>query len=130
WTVPSCITQIKIDCSGAQGGDNYGLIGQNLGGKGARMQGTFNVSPGQTLSIIVGQRGSNASSGNTANGAGGGGGGSFVYEQTTLNLLIAAGGGGGSCLTNNGTPHYYGKDGVTSTSGSGSRSDDINGNAA
>ncbi|MGE0568032.1 MAG: T9SS type A sorting domain-containing protein [Bacteroidia bacterium] len=122
YTVPTGVTQITIEARGAQGGDNISLT--NLGGKGAQMIGTFTTTPGQVLNIIVGQKGFNATSGNAFNGAGGGGGGSFVYLPAALQPLIAAGGGGGSSLTNNGIPHYYGKDGVTTTNGSGSRSDD------
>ena len=125
WTVPACVSSISIDCRGAQGGDNFGLVSQDLGGHGARMQGTFSVQGGQILQIIVGQRGNDATSGNTANGGGGGGGGSFVWVQgQTAQPLIAAGGGGASSLTNNGAPHYYGKDGVTTNTGAGSRSHD------
>jgi hypothetical protein len=126
FTVPACVSSVSIDCRGAQGGDNIDLIPQQLGGKGARMVGTFNVSGGTVLQIIVGQKGINATSGNSANGGGGGGGGSFVWTQGQTNQpLIAAGGGGGSCLTNNGAPHYYGKDGVTTNAGGGSRSHDV-----
>ena len=130
FTVPACVSSVSIDCRGAQGGDNIDLIPQQLGGKGARMVGTFNVSGGTVLQIIVGQKGINATSGNSANGGGGGGGGSFVWVQGQTNQpLIAAGGGGGSSLTNDGVPHYYGKDGVTTNAGSGSRSHDAFGNA-
>ncbi|MFZ9699457.1 MAG: hypothetical protein ACO3AF_00095 [Flavobacteriales bacterium] len=126
FTVPACVSSVSIDCRGAQGGDNIDLIPQQLGGKGARMVGTFNVSGGTVLQIIVGQKGIIASSGNQWNGGGGGGGGSFVWIQGQTNQpLIAAGGGGGSCLINNGAPHYYGKDGVTTNAGGGSRSHDV-----
>ncbi|NOG95709.1 MAG: HYR domain-containing protein [Bacteroidetes bacterium] len=122
WTVPNGVTALNIEAIGAQGGDNIVLNG--LGGKGARMIGDFTVAPGQVIKIIVGQQGKKATGGNTANGAGGGGGGSFVWIDGQPQPLIAAGGGGASCLTNNGIPHYYGKDAVTTNDGTGSRSHD------
>jgi hypothetical protein len=84
WTVPNGVTSILVQASGAQGGSN--------GGRGARMQGSFNVTPGQTIKILVGKTG-NSGGGNGA----GGGGGSFVAKNSFANgnLLIAAGGGGG-----------------------------------
>lgn len=86
WVVPACAATITIEARGGQGG--------NTGGLGARMIGTFNVTPGSTLNLVVGGSGGN-SSGNS-NNSGGGGGGSFVYQGNTL--LIAAGGGGGRCV--------------------------------
>ncbi|MCX4242596.1 glycine-rich protein [Paraliomyxa miuraensis] len=127
FVVPPCVTLVTIEAWGAQGGDNISLV--DLGGRGARMRGDFMVAPGDELSIVVGQRGTNATSGNAANGAGGGGGGSFVWRTAGQELLIAAGGGGGSSLTNNGMPHYLGKDGVVEQNGTGSRSHDQYGDA-
>lgn len=80
WTVPAGITQISIEALGAQAG--------NFAGKGARMKGTFTVVPGQTLKILVGQKG--------VDGSGpGGGGGTFVTDENN-NALIVAGGGSAS----------------------------------
>jgi cysteine-rich repeat protein len=78
FVVPSCTAQVTIEAWGAQGGDNIAL--DDLGGRGARMRGDFVLTPGEELSIIVGQRGIDATDGNEANGAGGGGGGSFVWR--------------------------------------------------
>lgn len=106
WTVPSGVCTITIDCRGARGGGTGG------GGLGARSVGTFSVSAGQVLGILVGQMG--GSEGN----CGGGGGGSFVFNgtsPTSSNLMIAAGGGGGY-----GTSGGHSMDGVTSTSGGNS----------
>ncbi|GAB4132954.1 MAG: hypothetical protein Fur0041_04760 [Bacteroidia bacterium] len=92
YVVPSCVTQVDIDAFGAQGGNTNG-------GAGARIKGTFNVTPGDILFIVVGQQGTV----NTCGGAGassGGGGGSFVWKMNgpTPVLLLAAGGGGGGNL--------------------------------
>jgi len=83
FVVGACTTSVSLEARGAEGGGG--------GGKGARMIGTFSVSGGDTLDILVGQQGLSApnSVGN------GGGGGSFVVKRGT-GLLIAAGGGGGS----------------------------------
>ena len=85
FTVPACVTSITIDTYGGQGGDEGGL--------GARAQGTFAVSGGTKLVVLVGDQGG------TAGVNGGGGGGSFVYgNEFALNPLIAAGGGGGKAI--------------------------------
>ncbi len=127
FTVPECVEVVTIEAWGAQGGDNIELV--DLGGLGARMRGDFTVIPGEELSIVVGERGFNAPNGNLANGAGGGGGGSFVWRSGGADPMIVAGGGGGSSLTNDGEPHFWGKDGVVGEDGTGSRSHDANGDA-
>lgn len=127
FVVPSCVMQVTIEAFGAQGGDNIAL--DDLGGRGARMRGDFVVMPGEELSVVVGQRGIDATDGNEYNGAGGGGGGSFVWRTAGDELLIAAGGGGGSSLINDGEPNFWGKDGVIEQSGTGSRSHDVFGDA-
>ena len=70
------------------------------GGRGASVEGTFALSGGEVLSIVVGGRGSNGT--NNAGSSGSGGGGSFVviasgqpdYPGNTP-LVIAGGGGSG-----------------------------------
>lgn len=91
FTVPAGVTSINIDASGAQGGSVTTTCAAT-GGMGARMVGDFAVTPGEVLSIMVGQQG-------LTNGAdAGGGGGTFVVRTGNV-LLVAAGGGGGA--TNN-----------------------------
>ncbi|MCC6601259.1 MAG: PKD domain-containing protein [Crocinitomicaceae bacterium] len=90
FSVPSGVTTIIIEASGAQGGTAYSGSNNFIGGKGARMKGTFSVTPGQLLKVVVGQAGGSSSSYHS-----GGGGGSFVWDNATTSLLIAAGGGGG-----------------------------------
>lgn len=123
FVVPPCVSMITIEAWGAQGGDNISLV--DLGGRGARMAGDFVVTPGDELAIVVGQRGANANEGNEYNGAGGGGGGTFVWRVAGQEPLVIAGGGGGSSLINDGAPHFWGKDGVITAAGSGSRSHDV-----
>lgn len=84
WTVPHT-GRYRIYARGAAGASaSAGFVG----GRGALMQGDFNLNAGQVLSIAVGQAGS-ASTGSN----GGGGGGSFVVRAGVP--LIVGGGGGG-----------------------------------
>lgn len=90
WTVPAGICSVTVEAWGAQGGNTQG-------GRGAYVKGTFSVSPGEVLHLVVGQRGQNLSS---AWSSGGGGGGSFVWSSTNPSqpMLIAGGGGGGNTV--------------------------------
>ena len=110
WTVPQGVTSITILAKGAQGGSGTTYTG----GLGASMQGTFTVTPGDVLKVLVGQEGGS----NTSYKAGGGGGGSFVTTSSNSPLIVAGGGGGGGGNTNpsNGSP------GLTTTSGGSSPS--------
>ncbi|MDC0309358.1 glycine rich domain-containing protein, partial [bacterium] len=88
WTVPVTGTY-TIEVWGAAGGGNNS---RTIGGKGARMKGTFSLTVGDVLKILVGQKGPNTTDSYNA----GGGGGSFVIKGTNTILVIAAGGGGSS----------------------------------
>jgi hypothetical protein len=106
WTVPNGVTSVNIDARGASGG--YQSTG--VAGKGAQMTGTYAVTPGQVLSILVGQ-----SPGLTTLYPAGGGG-TFVADganYATATPLIAAGGGGGAYAG------YTATDAPTTTSGTG-----------
>ena len=84
----------EITAYGANGGSGSTAGG---GGKGANAKGTFTLTNGQKLTIVVGQPGAwNGQSGGSY--AGGGGGGSFVVSGTSIStdsVLVAAGGGAG-----------------------------------
>ena len=87
WTIPSGVTTLTITAAGASGG-TY----SSIGGRGAIMTGTFNVTPGNVLSLLVGQ-----CPGSTTLYAAGGGG-TFVAlgsNYATATPLIVGGGGGG-----------------------------------
>lgn len=118
FVVPACISTIKVTAFGAQGGSVDG-------GKGAKMSGTFTVTPGETLGIVVGKQGVT----NTCGGApstGGGGGGSFVWhENNKTEPMIAAGGGGGGNVNWGNLVCRKGLDAVTTingTAGNGAQS--------
>ena len=87
FTVPTGVTSITITAAGAQGGQYT----STTGGLGASVKGTFAVTPGQILSILVGQWPSTTSSFPA------GGGGTFVAlgaSYATATPMIVAGGGG------------------------------------
>jgi hypothetical protein len=92
YTVPADVNQIQITTKGASGGEG-GHISSGTGGFGASIQGTYDVTPGEVLNIMVGEEGEGAQY------VGGGGGGTFVWEDATGQLLSAAGGGGGGGST-------------------------------
>ena len=100
FTVGCGVTSLTIDAAGAQGGSQT-YSSATVGALGADIKGTFTVTPGQVLTILVGGRGETPS--NSLDG--GGGGGSFVWNPSnTTAPLIAAGGGGGSGSCGTGTP--------------------------
>lgn len=116
FVVPPGVTEVRITAVGAVGGTSN-LIQFSPGGRGARMEGTFPVTPGDNLKVLVGLRGKNGSG-----SGGGGGGGSFVWRGmggvTPSNLFVAAGGGGGG-----GCSAFFGVDasiGGSGTPGNGS----------
>ncbi len=86
WTVPSTGDYL-IEVAGAQGGSETGYD-LNTGGLGAKMKGTFSLTKGQVIQIVVGQKGTSNPQ------APSGGGGSFVVNEDNTPLIIAGGGGG------------------------------------
>ena len=100
---------------GGHGGVSFNPVG-GTGGLGAEIGGSFSLTKGEVLQIVVGGYGSGF-----GNGAGGGGGGSFVIEiyngtsAVDIPLVIAGGGGGGAF--NNNLPGYQGGGGQTGGSG-------------
>ena len=85
WTVPAT-GSYTIDVAGA-GGGNPGQVP----GNGARMIGTFNLTQGMVLAILVGQQGIAKNSSCNA----GGGGGTFVWNKSSTSQPLIVGGGGG-----------------------------------
>lgn len=93
WTVPKSGTY-RITTAGAAGLRTDG----SLAGQAAIMRGDFNLIGGNTLRMLIGQRGV------PAYGSAGGGG---TYVATSTNSpLIVSGGGGGSAYDNNITASY------------------------
>lgn len=108
YTVPACVTSVTIEARGAQGGYNTSSTTQP--GMGASMIGTFTVTPGQQLKVLVGEQPSLTTG--TGNG---GGGGTFVTDISNNPLIIAGGGGGSSGTTD--SPDKHGN--ITTTGGTG-----------
>ncbi|WP_372794912.1 beta strand repeat-containing protein, partial [Lutibacter sp.] len=123
WTVPAT-GNYSIQGFGGQGGKSF-TTADSYRGAGANIMGEFSLTAGQVLKIVVGQEGTENTSGNLANGGGCGGGGSFVWINGQFTPLIVAGGGGGGSIINTGGSLLFceGKgapvtnDGLTSNSG-------------
>ncbi|GAB5387978.1 MAG: hypothetical protein Alpg2KO_09460 [Alphaproteobacteria bacterium] len=94
WVVPQTGTY-QIQADGAAGGSAV-----QAGGSGARVSANFSLTAGQTLLILVGQRGEDSPDTTSFSRASGGGGGSYVYSSSTATLLVVAGGGGGAGTNN------------------------------
>ena len=126
YVVPAGVTRIRIDAQGAAGG-SVSTTCPAAGGRGARMIGDVTVTPGDTLSIMVGGRG--LSNGSDA----GGGGGTFVVAPGNVPLVVAGGGGGATNNINQcGAGNRAGIDASVTTagtaSGDGNIAGGINGN--
>lgn len=116
WTVPRSGTY-SIQANGAAAGARS----TTSVGLGASIQGEFSLTQGETLSILVGQRGTGI---NATSWGQGGGGGTFVLNGTSNQLLVAAGGGGsvGNGGGHAGTVSYtrtYGDASLTTTAKAG-----------
>ena len=101
FVVPAGVTLLQVDAFGAQGGQ-----GDALGGKGGRIETTIVVTPGETLSLIVGGAGGNSGgSGQPGpggfNGGGDGGRGNSFFSPT--GAFFGGGGGGASDIRRGGT---------------------------
>ncbi len=108
WTVPRTASYI-IEAAGARGAGT-----SSTPGYGAKMIGTFSLTAGDILKILVGQMGSlNTVSSPCGYFQGGGGGGSFVATNSNTPLIVAGGGGGAAAFVVNAAL----RDGNTSTSG-------------
>jgi hypothetical protein len=96
WTVPYTGAYV-IEANGAKGGSGFSSSGtERSGGAGAYIKGTVNLTEGEVIKILVGQRGNNGSS----NTSGGGGGGTFVVKNANNTpIIVAAGGNGGGTST-------------------------------
>jgi hypothetical protein len=129
--VPNRVTSIQVKAIGAKGGTGGG--GQ-LGGAGANITSTINVTPGQVLYIVVGGFpgqsatakygfAGNGGIANSTSGYGAAGGGlSGVFNSITpsnASALVVAGGGGGGTGTG-GTTGYNGGAALNASSGTAS----------
>ena len=91
WKVPHT-GDYRVEAHGAAGGYANSPLYK---GRGARMIGTFALIKGETIQILVGQKGGY----HYLHCSIGGGGGSFVVRGTNTPLIIAGGGGGVNSVT-------------------------------
>ena len=92
-----------IEATGGSGGNGTDItqsypLPWTLGGLGAKIIGSFKLSRGSQVKILVGQEG--VATMQFADGPGGGGGGTFVTLSDDTALIIAGGGGGGGAARN------------------------------
>lgn len=116
YVVPSCVSKIKIIARGASGCDAGAT---HSAGKGAHIEGTFDVNPGDSIEIRVGQNPCSGFSNISYNGGTGGGGGTYVVKKKNgvyTPLAIAGGGGGGGSYNNT---MKHGQASTTAGSGEG-----------
>lgn len=125
--VPNRVTSIQVNAIGAKGGT--GARGQ-IGGAGANITTTLNVTPGQILYIVVGGFpgqsvtskygfGGTGGTGTNYGGAGGGLSGVFTASSPTIaNALVIAGGGGGGAGISTGSDYTGGNAGNTASGSS------------
>ena len=99
----------RIEAIGAAGGYDAERNSAQYRGRGARIIGTFALSKGNTIRILIGQQGEINRVANSA----GGGGGTFVVRGSNTPLIIAGGGGGMETVTS----RHAGCDASTSTTG-------------
>ncbi|NQZ09146.1 MAG: hypothetical protein HRT35_18470, partial [Algicola sp.] len=124
WTVPANGVY-QIQARGAQGGSSR----YNSGGRGAIIQGEFNLNQGEIIHILVGQKGIG-----TDEQGNGGGGGSFVlrapYNDSNAILLIAGGGGGAGYNEDSGQVRPGGSGVTAQSAGNASKTNSGDGNSA
>jgi hypothetical protein len=98
--VPDTVTSYTVHLWGAGGG---GYDANGVGGAGAYVTGRLAVTPGETLSIVVGLGGRTNGSSSTATQGGGGasggfsagsGGGRSAIRRNNADIVVAGGGGG------------------------------------
>ena len=108
WTMPYT-GEYRIEAIGAAGGYGTYWSSAQYRGRGARMTGTFNLSKGEIIQILIGQEGGINSNWYSS----GGGGGTFVVRGNNTLLIIAGGGGGIQAVQS----RHAGCDANTSTTG-------------
>jgi hypothetical protein len=121
WTVP--MTGLyTINISGAAGA-SHNLNSSSTSGVGLGCQFTtvVNLIIGEVYAVVVGQRATPTTSGDSYNGGGAGGGGSFIWNNSSK-VLLAAAGGGGRAIENvggsNTLSETYGINGISGTAAS------------
>lgn len=122
WTVPAGVTGICVRVSGGGGGTGYNTT-LSFGGSGGQVSAWIPVTPGEVLTLVVGQGGGITDSGTgvvggggygkggdvsgaTSSGGGSGGGGSAILRGTTPLVVAGGGGGGGGSASTQSSPAW------------------------
>lgn len=119
FVVPANVTSIKAECWGAGGGGQGGSGAGGGGGEYAR-EDTLAVTPGETLTIVVGTGGAGGPGGVGGPGSAGG---STAVKRGTINLVFGHGGPGSNSATTLGgtgstnTTHFNGGGSHANTTG-------------
>jgi hypothetical protein len=123
WIVPAGVTSATFDVNGAEGGGNS-VVG--TGGRGGNTNGTVSLTPGTTVTILVGGAGHFSIAGFNGGGGsalsyGGGGASDVRIGGTTLadRVLVAGGGGGSATVCFGPGPCTVGGAGGGATGGNG-----------
>lgn len=128
WTVPHT-GPYRITAAGSRSGCISSFAGNtsygNAHGRGAVVQGVFNLQRGQKITLVVGQPSANTTQPSTYSSPGGGGGsfvalGNIAQGFANVSPLIIAGGGGGPGAWTSNTGLFPGGYGVTTKRGSNS----------
>ena len=98
WVVPAGVTSATFDVWGAQGGDTADEGCEDIGGLGGHTTATITVTPGETITLVVGGRGGSSNTEDADFGFGGfnGGGDAGFTADDEVNEPTAGGGGGGA----------------------------------
>jgi hypothetical protein len=118
FVVPAGVSKIRASVYGGGGGAGATIVATSPGangGSGAFGQGVITVTPGETITIVVGAGGAGGQPGTSQNGKAGGA--TKILHGATV-LLSAGGGGGGSCAGC--APFSVGKGGAIGIGPSGS----------
>jgi hypothetical protein len=95
FVVPAGVTSVTVNLAGAQGAG---------GAAGGKVVATIATTPGETLTVLVGENPTGATGGfngggnaDAATGCNSGGGGASEIDRASTRLIVGGGGGGGSC---------------------------------
>lgn len=111
--VPAGVSVLDVRAIGAGGGTGTTSSSGQLptaGGFGAVIRALVPVTPGETLQVLIGERGDDS-----MDRAGGAGGGTFLFRDTTISGLLVAAGGGAGGEAGGGGPAPVSANGQTST---------------
>jgi hypothetical protein len=92
FTVPADVCEVDVTAIGADGGRGGGGL---LAGAGGRAVATIPTTPGESLAIVVGDKGDNGDLDSNAGGPSDFGGGGAGGEGGSLGDMISGNGGGG-----------------------------------